>query len=731
MVVLLVVVALPHLSVLVGRREYTHSDIGQAHLPMRVFAAAELARGNLTPWCWLVGCGYPFWASGENGTFYLPNLAFLGNLPVGLVVGWLLWGHYALSALGMYLLARGLGALPLGATVAAAVFNLGGFMIAHLLHFPMLCAAAWLPWLWYGVLWWQQRSAPLALVVIALASCAQLLAGVPQVWVMTVLAALVFAGVLAAPGGLRRTATALGGPLLAVLLGAGLAGVQVLPMSVLVGQSVRATPSYKFVIEFSLNRRSLLSFVDPSAGYALGWEYCAFLGAGALALAVIGAVRRGWSPADRALWAVLIVALAMGFSARNPIYHVLWRLPLVGGIRCWCRWLLPCCGALALLAGLGLTHLQRGFPGAGLGRVRLGLALVGLVFYAQWHLFAIPGIIVVNWEWLAERLPAPLTEYLIHNAFLGMGIVWQLQTLLPIMGLALIVIALERGARVGRWLVPALAVVVVAETTWFGARYHEARPAGTLMASVSGLEHLSGDGRVWELSAPPTLPPETNMLARVAIVPIYYPLQLLRHLEALEAAEDAFADPRVTALFGVRWFLVAGDHGREVLPNAHFRGLAWPVFQVQPEERMHQLLRSNRGDLSELLQTAFVRDPEALRLDAPTDATGRATLLRQDGRGYAFDCQMSHNGLLLITSCWYPGVHAKVDGQPAPVLEANIAFCAVPVPAGAHRVELGYRPAGLAEGIAVSATSLLLGVFALGWLRRSQGRAGAGGRERS
>ena len=50
---------------------------------------------------------------------------------------------------------------------------------------------------------------------------------------------------------------------------------------------------------------------------------------------------------------------------------------------------------------------------------------------------------------------------------------------------------------------------------------------------------------------PATLPPETNMLARVAIVPIYYPLQLLRHLEALEAAEDAFADPRVTALFGV------------------------------------------------------------------------------------------------------------------------------------------------------------------------------------
>jgi hypothetical protein len=57
-------------------------------------------------------------------------------------------------------------------------------------------------------------------------------------------------------------------------------------------------------------------------------------------------------------------------------------------------------------------------------------------------------------------------------------------------------------------------------------------------------------------------------------------------------------------------------------------------------------------------------------------------------------------GLLVVMDPWYPGWRAEVDGQRAPLLRADYAFMAVPVPAGRHEVVLRYRPATLFPGLA-------------------------------
>jgi len=62
------------------------------------------------------------------------------------------------------------------------------------------------------------------------------------------------------------------------------------------------------------------------------------------------------------------------------------------------------------------------------------------------------------------------------------------------------------------------------------------------------------------------------------------------------------------------------------------------------------------------------------------------------------------------------GWRASVDGDPAPVLQANALFRAVPVPAGRPRVELRYRPPEAALGAALSALAAVLGLVA--WSRR-------------
>jgi uncharacterized membrane protein YfhO len=55
------------------------------------------------------------------------------------------------------------------------------------------------------------------------------------------------------------------------------------------------------------------------------------------------------------------------------------------------------------------------------------------------------------------------------------------------------------------------------------------------------------------------------------------------------------------------------------------------------------------------------------------------------------------------------GWSATLDGQPAPVLRANLAMRAIPITSGTHRIVLSFSPPGLRVGLVLS----LVGLFAL------------------
>jgi hypothetical protein len=81
-------------------------------------------------------------------------------------------------------------------------------------------------------------------------------------------------------------------------------------------------------------------------------------------------------------------------------------------------------------------------------------------------------------------------------------------------------------------------------------------------------------------------------------------------------------------------------------------------------------------------------------------------------------------GYMVVADAFDPGWRATVDGREAPVLRANVAFRAVPVPAGSHVVELTYRPREVRVGLILSAAAVLACLL---WaLRSSATRSGAG-----
>jgi hypothetical protein len=104
----------------------------------------------------------------------------------------------------------------------------------------------------------------------------------------------------------------------------------------------------------------------------------------------------------------------------------------------------------------------------------------------------------------------------------------------------------------------------------------------------------------------------------------------------------------------------------------------------------------------------------------------QVTLQSYAARAARWRVETSAAGYLVTTDAYYPGWRAYLDGRPAEMLRANVAFRAVAVPAGAHEVSFRYEPGSVRLGLALSALSALA-IAGLLLTRRSPAPAAASG----
>jgi len=83
------------------------------------------------------------------------------------------------------------------------------------------------------------------------------------------------------------------------------------------------------------------------------------------------------------------------------------------------------------------------------------------------------------------------------------------------------------------------------------------------------------------------------------------------------------------------------------------------------------------------------------------------------------EAEMVRGGYVVLVDAYGAGWKAMVDGQPVPLLRANVAFRAVAVTAGHHRVELIDRPVAIVAGLTISLTAVLVSLLVLGTVRRA------------
>ncbi|MFI0608508.1 MAG: hypothetical protein ACH37Z_11565 [Anaerolineae bacterium] len=721
---------------LVGGRQYlAEGDFIDQFMAFAGFAVRELADGRLPLWNPYAYGGAPFWADIQSAVAYPPNLALYltaaavwGRLPLlALELSVLL--HLGLSAALTYGFARRHLGDRGGALLAALCFGLGGYLSGYpMLQLAILQGVTWLPLL----LWAIERAAdgdaaadggqqsaksgarrPRPDPWQALALALIILAGHPQTALHLGIIGLGFALWMGwgRARSLRPTATYLLSALLALLLSA----PGWLPALDFMRRSTRASADYA-MLSGGFPPAELLGALLPGLTH---WSplYLGLLPL-VLALAAMGRWLRAEAGGDRpmapagdgmaapvdalappAIWPILGLAALLLSLGRHAFAFDLFYLLAPGFdlFRGQERAAVAVSFSGAMLAGWALARWRRGDGGIGRAVALGGVAAAGLG--ALLAAVAAPDLRAA-----AGRL--------------------------SLLGLA--AAALAGGTATGRLsrraLTAALMLLVLGDLylATAGVNLQAGAPAelngGAIVAALreSAPQRVENDHR---------LPPNFGMLHGVEATSGASPLKLA-HWEALRSG---LADQPA------RWWdLMAVSHvltwkDRLDLPSERLLSqgnAAEPIYLHRLESAGPQLWWAASAEAvgDDTAALARLRDPDfpvfshvllhdgapanpaaegALASSAP--APGSDVALADRGTGFvSARTQSGAPGWLVFSEVHDPGWRAWVDGAPAPVLRADLALVAVPVPAGEHEVLLRYTAPWVWRGIGVGLLGLAL-----------------------
>lgn len=664
------------------------------------FVWRDLVRGawqGQGAWDWnpYALCGTPLLANSQSAPFYPPHLVAM-LLPTWLAVGVLAYFHlfWAGLGLGLWLRARGLGA---GAFVGMGLWMLSLFFVSWLPLSSVPATLSWFGWLLWGIETVRARGGRW-FWAFALPFGAMLLAGHLQFAFYGTLLSLLYAGWLAyetrAQGGLLRYGLTLG---VAYLLGAGLAAVQVLPALELAGYSHRqALPTeagYEAYVRNALPLFHLITtyfptaFGDPRTGGYWGAVHYAELalsvGAVGWLLALMGVRRRG----QGAFWlgvGLLALLIALGTPLTRLLYFYMPGFSATGSpARILCLWAF----SVAILAAHGVQE-----PRA--WRVAAGAWLALLIGTLLLTLTTLP----------AGVSRAPLWEGIGASALPLMAIVLM-------GGLAWVGLPRLRTEHTPAMLLSMSAVVPMMA---YAAGYPWTAPLSAVFPPLPDLPALGVGERIavlntrWSLYEPPParMPPNTAAAYRLPDVAGYdslLPRHTKRFLDLLNGQDSAppengnmlFVKQLRPEWAYLRVRAVLTPDGWLSLPPAPTR--LQPLEVLPDEESVWTRLEAN--PFPDAIPVWGEAAREAVQRYGAGVLVPDATVVWEAYRANELRLRVvnpsEQTAWLLITDTWYPGWRAMVNGEPVPLLQANGAFRAVPIPPGEAVVEMRFQRRGI------------------------------------
>ena len=651
------------------------------YYPLTEWMTGEIRAGRLPLWIPLIFGGYPLLADGEVGPLYPPNLVLLAPFSMSQAYAAMRTLHFAVAAVGLYGLARALGAGRFGAVIGGLAFGYGSFMVGHLEHDNILRSAAWLPWLLLAAELALRRTGPwravwaLAGALVLALQCLGLHIQ-PVLLSLLALGAYLVVGPLEAPGGgsspplreepaprsARRSGirallprATIGAAI--VGLGFGLAAMQLVPLYLLGQRSVRPSlVTYDYATSYAVSPPQLLTLLfpymfhfDAQRSWAL-WsphESTLYVGVAPLVLALIAvAFLRTRAACFFGVVAAVSLILALGDYLPIKPYAIIWNLPGFVYLRAPARFGLLFELALACLAALAIDWLARRARAEQAPRGLVGL-LTGLSLSAVGLALLLQGL-----RWWLQHDPEPALEAFRlslqtskENWLLGAWHVYygllefsrpdNVRTALGIVLLATVPLLLRAWlARPGRELIwrTALLGLVGLDLWLFAGAFHprahpeQQRPTSPAIGQLAG---QPGPFRVFiEPDLNPSLGPNQLVRNGLATVNGYSSLEPRRFSEywwSIVAQDNVLLD-----LFNVRYVLAAR---RPPAGQRTFEGTGY-----HPADRLMSGQADNRSGVEEFRappgrveSVTVVAAVEGLREPAAGTPVAELTLRGADG----------------------------------------------------------------------------------------------------
>lgn len=735
-------------------------DLASFYFPTYVYVAEQIQGGTLPLWNPHLYSGTPLAADVQTALFYPLNwiLYLSPDLDYGSLL-WLLIGHYFLAAAFSYLFLRDIGLRRLGSLAGAITFGFCGFMVAHLGHMPMVPVASWIPLILLAVrrAFINQTLTGWAWAITAgLIMTMSLFAGHVQIFAYGLIAAGLLALYLLLSGGAVRRErlvpwAAKGALMLTLALGIG--AVQLIPSLELSNQSIRSSVSYEEASAFPAQPITLLNLFLPRVygsspttynfGDYQSTENWGYIGVVALALAAAGLVLRrdrmlGYFALLTALSLILIVGdltilhgwiynFAPGFNKLRDAGRALVLLGLgLSGLAAF--------GLDALVSALTLNHRYRGNA----FRWLLGLsAVIGVVALLILPLSFLN--LLSNSGAQYGRLPGAIND-------LGMLLLWL--SLLSGIGWAAYRGRIESRAA-GALILAILVLDLFSPNSRFNPTGEDVLAGYKHFSAVGALHKETQDPRTnvpfrinSDADAQDIWQPSSALLHSGRDAPMYdtggafNPLKLARYDTLWKVAKDNIDTP-LYDLTGVafevitdtrrylnqpKWQQFESYPGFQVYRNTRVMPRAFLVHEAFIEPRQDEIINRLRNFSVEpwhavILETGNpvtsdkIGTAEALLTNRPTDESVFAT--RYSPNAVDLKVRATSPGWVVLTDSYHPGWEATVDGQPATIEPANLAYRAVRVDEGEHTISMQFRPASWVWGRLISLASLAAGLLAL------------------
>ncbi len=633
-------------------------------------------------------CGTPLLANSQSAALYPPHI-LLGvlHVPTALAMTLLAWFHLGLVGSGVCQLTRRLGGSDLGGLLAGVLTILSPFFLAWTALPSVIATCAWIPWIWYSLF----NKKPLNRLLYSGAAIAMMiLGGHLQLAFYGVLSVVLVVSAQAALDYRQSFRPVLGG-VGALLLGGLIAAPQLVPALKFSQFSHRKTvPTAEGYAGYARSGIKPYEFVGLATPTLLGQSTGIDLQKSESGLDRMtgywpASVKPGGNYAESALWlgpAILLLLASLRVSKHDPgrvgigLVGTVGLLLALGTVVNWILYMyVPGWSAtgspgrasvLFVLASAVLAGLAFSQPPAKTQRLTMippailgGVALASILLINTWGHSLVP--------WFPVALESSVAEAMVD------GLPWAVGGV----GLAITAWFVHRGGY-PEW---AATLFVVGHVVCVGLGQIPSGPTPAVLAPQDPSHRTAFVNSGWDMTKPyPALmPPNTAIIKGMYDVAGY---DSLLHRDTVEMlgyidGEDAAPPVNGNMMFIKRRFRPAAlaDAGvTEVWSRMPLPQLGLPATVNQADGyAVYPLSGAGR---------VYVKSPDG------SITTAKFVEDRMDGQVV----EASGPGTLVIRDRMMPGWTASLDGLAVPI-EPGL-WRLIELPAGPHRIALGYSPPG-------------------------------------